>query len=280
MEYGLKPRNVNDQKQTIYIVTATNNTYAEHLAVMIRSLLENKVSNNPIEIYVISSDISEQNKTLLTKTAGKFMVKIKFLKIASAVYEEFMTLVSVGDRQKYLTKETYYRISIPDLLDETIEKALYLDSDMIIKNDITELWNTNIDNYLAAAVEDHWAKKSRNSDLSIPKESKYFNAGVLLINVQKWREEKIKNKIMEFIKTNAASIKFYSQDPLNAVLYDKWHQLDVKWNFQTEYLKYSQFKHIKPAIIHYTGGKKPWITDHPLGEEYYKYKKNVSFDNE
>ncbi len=127
---------------------------------------------------------------------------------------------------------------------------------------------------LLGAVEDFWVKDSRNSYLSMPKGSKYFNAGVLLINLKKWREEHIKNKVIEFIKTNSARIKFCSQDPLNAILHDKWLQLDPKWNFMP-HLTYPGLKNIKPAIIHYAGLKKPWKANCRLKEEYYKYRKNV-----
>jgi len=253
---------------TIHLATVTNNTYAKPLAVMLNSLLENKISENPLKIYIITSSLSSKNKSILTKTVGKFNLKIKFITIDPAIYEDFKTVY-------YLTKETYYRISLPDLLTEKVQKAIYLDGDIIVKTDITELWNINIDNYYLAAVEDFWVKDSRNSHLSIPKGSKYFNAGVLLINLKKWREKQIKNKVIQFIKTNSSRIKFCSQDPLNAIIHDKWLQLDPKWNFMPHYLTYPGLKNIKPAIIHYAGLKKPWNSKLQLREEYYKYRKNV-----
>lgn len=257
-----------DEEPTIHLVTVTNNTYAEPLAVMLNSVLENKVSKNPLKIYVITSKLSPQNKSLLAKTVGKFNLKIKFILIDPTIYKDFKTVY-------YLTKETYYRISIPDLLNEKIQKVIYLDSDIIVKTDITKLWNINIDNYFLAAVEDFWVKDSRNRYLSMPRETKYFNAGVLLINLKKWREKHIKNKVIEFIKTKSSRIKFCSQDPLNAILYDKWLQLEPKWNFMPHYLAYPDLKNIKPAIIHYAGLKKPWKANFRLKEEYYQYRKNV-----
>jgi len=262
-------------KQTIYIATATNNKYAEHLAVMLNSLLENKASKNPIKIYVIGSDISEQNQSLLAKTVGKFKAKIRFKPIDPTLYEDFMKLVSRAGAQKHLTKETYYRIAIPDLFKEKVHKVIYLDSDMIVKEDITQLWNLNIDQYFLGAIEDSFVKDSRNKVLDLPRESKYFNAGVLLINLKKWREERVKNKIIDFIKNNSSKIKFCSQDPLNAIFHDKWLPIDLKWNFQTYHLTYPNLKNINPAIIHYTGRKKPWKTEHLLKDEYFKYRKNV-----
>lgn len=257
-----------NQKQTIHIVTAANDLYAEHLAVMLHSLFVNKSSTNPIRIYVIDSNISNMNKVLLSRTVGKFNANIQFLIIDRAIYEDFKTY-------KYVTQETYYRISIPNLLDQSIQKVIYLDSDIIIKKDITEFWNLDIDQYFLAAVEDCHVRDARNSDLLMPKDSKYFNAGVLLINLLKWREEGITDKIIEFIKTNSSRIKYCDQDALNAILYDKWLQLDPTWNYTTHHLEEFPRLKIEPGIIHYVGKNKPWQSDHPLKDEYYNYRKNA-----
>lgn len=250
--------------ETIHIVTASDDGYAKHLAVMLNSLLHHKASKNPIQIYVIDSDISEANKARLIKTVKNRKGSIQFLKINPKIYEVFKT-------KGYLTKETYYRISIPDLLGKDVKKVLYLDTDIIVKEDITPLWKVNIDHHFLGAVEDCWIKGRRNRFLSIPKDSKYFNAGVLLMNLKKWRKQKIANRIIQFIKTNPTKIKFCSQDPLNAILHDKWLPLDPKWNFQTHHLSLPEFKIKKPAIIHYTGPNKPWKAKHRLKKEYFKY---------
>lgn len=254
------------KKPTIHLVSVTNDNYAVPLAVMLNSLLKNKVSENPIKIYVIASQLYPKNRSLLAKTVGKFNLKIEFSPIDPAIYKNFKTVY-------YLTKETYYRISIPDLLNEKTDKVIYLDCDIIVKADITELWNIDIDKYLLGAVEDFWVR--RNSPLSMSSGSAYFNAGVLLINLKKWREEHIKDKVIEFIKTNSAKVKFCSQDPLNAILRDKWLQLDPKWNYMPHYLNYPGLRNIKPAIIHYAGLKKPWKDNCRLKEEYFKYRKSV-----
>ncbi|WP_082252863.1 glycosyltransferase [Bacillus sp. FJAT-27251] len=257
-------------RDTIRIVTVSNNTYAKHLAVMLNSLLKNKKSRNPIKIYVIDSNISKENKLQLKKITKKYKAKIFFKRVNPALYSEFPTYA-------YVTQETYYRISIPDFFKKT-DKVLYLDSDIIVKGDITKLWKTDISQYYLGAVEDPWIKTGdpRNEDLLMPSDSKYFNAGVLLINLKKWRKHRIKNKIIEFIKTYSSNIKYCDQDALNAVLYDQWLPLDSKWNFQTPHLSDPSLK-IKPAIIHYTGDNKPWISysTHPLKKIYLKYKRLV-----
>lgn len=256
---------------TIHVVTAVNNDFAKHLAVMLYSMLENKVSTKPMIIYVINSDLSKKNKSLLTKTVKPFKANIKYLTIDSTLYDKYILT-------HHLTQETYHRISIPDLLEKDIEKVIYLDSDIIIKEDITKLWEINIDNYCIAAVIDAWlgAKRLRHQDLSIPEDCEYFNAGVLVINLKKWRELNITKQIIDFMNNNQDIIRYPSQDSMNAILYDKWLQLDQKWNVQSKHFLFPDI-HIKPAIIHYTGtDSKPWWSDkNPLYKEYFKYKKKM-----
>ncbi|MBP1933017.1 glycosyltransferase family 8 protein [Ammoniphilus resinae] len=250
----------------INIVTAADDRYAGYLAVMLFSLLENKSSSMPVTIYIIDSQISLENKTLLNNIIKKFNCEIIYLTLDSTIYENFKTL-------RHITKETYFRISIPELLDKSIEKTIYLDSDLIVKEDITLLWNHHVDHYFLGAVKDAYLRKSRNSYLSIPKDSDYFNAGVLVLNLKRWREFNITKKIIDFIKNNSEKIVFPSQDPMNAVLHDAWLPLNEKWNYQPYLHKTSPL--VKPSIIHYCGSDKPWNSNHPLRHYYIEYAEKV-----
>ena len=238
---------------------------------MLYSLLENKTSTNRIIIYVIDSQISKKNKFMLINTVKQFNADIKYLTIDLTLYDKFILT-------HHLTQEIYHRISIPDLLEEDIEKVIYLDSDIIIKEDITKLWDINIDDYCIAAVMDAWlgAKRLRHEDLSIPEDCEYFNAGVLVMNLKKWRELNITKQIIDFMNKNQDTIRYPSQDSMNAILYDKWLQLDAKWNLQSKHFLFPDL-HIEPAIIHYTGtDSKPWWSKkNPLHKEYFKYKKKL-----
>ncbi|MCT8137614.1 glycosyltransferase [Anaerobacillus sp. CMMVII] len=259
----IEPRD--QEATTIHVVTVTDDNYAIHLAVMLKSLLKKKKSENPIKIYVMYSNIQRKNKSLLKKVVNKYKAKIRFKKIDTAMYRRLKTF-------DHVTKENYYLLSISDFFDETIDRVLYLDSDVIVRKDITELWNTDISPFIVGAVEDFSVMETRNSDLLMPAEAKYFNAGVLLINLKKWRDLEIKDKISNFINTHSNKIKYGAQDVLNAVLYNQWFELEAKWNYQTDHIPKLK---IKPAIIHYTGENKPWNSDHPLKKYYQRYAKRI-----
>ncbi|AZU60393.1 glycosyltransferase family 8 protein [Neobacillus mesonae] len=130
----------------MYIVTASNNHYAKHLGVMLHSLLQNLDKKTDAAIYIIESNNSHKNKLKLQRVVERFSQKIKFITIDDNLFNSFKL------KLKHISKETYYRIIIPGLLDVDIKKALYLDCDMIIRADISKLWNTNIDDYFLAAV--------------------------------------------------------------------------------------------------------------------------------
>lgn len=252
---------------TIEIVTAINDNYAQHLGVMLKSLLENKISKNKINIYIITSSLSNQNRLNLSNVLADYHLVPIFIDIDESEY----STLKVFD---YIGKEMYYRIAIPNLLDKKIEKVIYLDSDIVVKEDITLLWNINIEDYYLGAVEVEYLS-GRKKHLSIPKSYSYFNSGVLIINLKKWREHNITNKIIQFVKRKSKSIRFPDQDGMNATLYDKWMKLDHKWNYTT--YRHSQGLPITPAIIHFTGKEKPWNSNHPLKTEYFKYYSMINW---
>lgn len=245
---------------TIHIVTAANDKYAKPLAVMLTSLLENKKSKNPLTVHVIESNLSSIYKRKLTKCVGRYRATIHFLKINDHLYKNAKV-------RGHFTKEVYYRISIPSLLDNSIGKAIYLDCDIILKADITRLWRVNIKEYELAAVRD-FGRVTWKKALSIPEKAPYFNSGVLIMNLRKWRLNGTSKKVQRYIKLHSAKLRLLDQDALNAVLQGQWLRLNPRWNYQVHRHAYLKFK---PALIHYTGLCKPWNGNPYLKKEYNKY---------
>jgi lipopolysaccharide biosynthesis glycosyltransferase len=258
---------------TLNIVSATNDHYAQPLAVMLTSLLKNNKSDNSIHIFILYGDLSDISIKKLNRATEGFNVTVTFLKVDVRLFEGFV--LSTGG-QKYISKEAYYRIIIPDLLGEDISKALYLDCDMIVRTDISELWETNIDKFDLAAVDESRVmteldRQIRMNRLSLPSEAYYFNSGLLLMNLKRWREKKISSELIKFIKTNPEKLALLDQDALNAVLYNRWLRLDNKWNFTTAHSTKLPLE--KSAIIHFTGPEKPWNSESPFKIKYLRYLK-------
>ncbi|TKZ28416.1 glycosyltransferase family 8 protein, partial [Brachyspira catarrhinii] len=185
----------------------------------------------------------------------------------------------------YISIETYFRFFIAELLPQ-YDKVLYLDADLIIMDDLSKLYNFNIDDYAIGAIQDMNMEisvkhenfiTSKNLNIReyvlniLKKESlKYFNAGVLLLNLKKFREDNILNELLEFTEQNSP-LEFQDQDILNAVLEKRVKYLDSRWNLLKDldfYISYqndkNRIKEIKkrfknPGIIHYIGENKPWL---------------------
>ena len=261
----------------IPIVAACDDNYVQHLAVMLCSLLENTKKKHLIQINIIDGGISQDNKHKINNfIQNKYDTDIRYLKIDHKIYNQFPI-------SYHFTHTIYYRISIPLLFDSSVDKVLYLDSDIIVKDDITKLWDIDLSNYFLAAVESPNVKRNY-CDLNMPENSKYFNSGVLLINLQKWRQHNITEKTIEFIANNQDKITWWDQDSLNSVLCNKWLPLPLRWNQQSSFFEQKSYLQNKnnpdfidainnPAIIHFSSLRKPWeyISRHPHKKEYFYY---------
>lgn len=261
------------------IITSADDKYTIPLGVMLTSLFENASSITLITVYIIDCGISPIKKEQLSLIAEKYGVNLRFLEINQNEFKDFKIC-------GYINTTAYYRLKVPDLLDNSIEKALYLDCDLIIKEDISKLWNTDISQHHLAAVVDLGIDSGdyftdTKIRLGIPDRYHYFNSGVMLINLALWRRDNIHQRVIEFITSNPDRIVVCEQDGLNAILFDKWLSLPLTWNQQPHV--YTLIKRSKdpdyieainnPSIIHYIGQSKPWqYSDaHPLKKEYYKY---------
>jgi lipopolysaccharide biosynthesis glycosyltransferase len=272
--------------EKITVVAATDKEYAQHMTVMFVSLLENISAKYFVDIYVIDGGIILQDKKRIYLSLSKYKCKVKFISIKPEVYKNFPETPS----RSYAT---YFRLFIPELLDKSIHKVIYLDCDIVVNGNIGELWEIDLNKYLLAAIEDYGINRSvkfSNSlkiNLGMNIENIYFNAGVLVINLTKWRENHLTNRVQEFLIKNYDSIIFADQDGLNAVIGEEWLLLDPKWNQQVTYFELINNKKIltddlinavkEPKIIHYTVGyytkTKPWdyLDMHKFKGEYYKY---------
>lgn len=262
-------------KSTIPVVASSDDNYAAPLSVMFVSLLANTSDPERIHFFVIDGGISELKKSLLKADTKTYGSQVTFLNVDNETYASFPT-------KAHISAPAYYRISIPELFDESVEKVIYLDCDLIVKQDIQALWNFELDGYPVAAIENISSSTYKASGL---KQCDYFNSGVMLINLKAWRERGIPEKVRQFKKNHPELICTNDQCALNGVFKGQWKRLPAIWNMQSGLYRHSpQVDRIfksetesvlwKPAIIHYIGWSKPWITPcyHPLEGEFRRYK--------
>jgi lipopolysaccharide biosynthesis glycosyltransferase len=259
----------------IVIVTAADENYAHHLAVMMASIVAQNVSGSHITFYVLDGGLSNQSKARLNLLKETHQLDIFYVYVDNNQFNHF----PVTD---YFTSTTYYRIGIPDFIDQSINKVLYLDCDIMARTDLSDLWNINVSDVILAAVQD--ALSDARQELGFNNNRVYFNAGVLLINLNKWREQNISTAAAQFVSQNRT--KWADQDALNVASGGNWLELPPKWNVQTAMItgevhySNSHFRSDElacainnPAIVHFTGRQKPsaYMSTHPFTHEYYRY---------
>jgi lipopolysaccharide biosynthesis glycosyltransferase len=256
---------------SIDIIFSSDNNYARHLGVVLCSIFENKNNNYSINVYIIDGGISNENKEILSTLETKYVFKIIYLYVKIEDYKDLY----ISD---HITQAAYYRILIPELINIDIDKILYLDCDIVVLGDLIELFEINIDNYFAGVIEEKVVGIKEN--LGLKDETPYFNSGVILINLKKWREFNISNKTISFIRENPGKIKFWDQDALNVILAGKCLVLPKKFNLLTSEIE--NISNIKnPVIVHFSSNVKPWLFNgrNPFNNSYFYYLNMIPCNN-
>ena len=253
--------------------------YLQYFIVSLYSLLINN-NNYKINIFLISDC---DNNFKITKIKdyfyNTFSIKIKYLKIDS---EYFLPLKITH----HINHSTYYRLILSEILPKNINQVLYLDSDTIINDDISPIFNLKFDEKTYIYASDHFfnpEQKIHLRNFGLSEFDNYFNAGVLYIDLKKWREKNISKTLMEFALKKKDDILWWDQDVLNVIFYKKWKKLHPKYNVIWEILESeSDDPEIiearkNPVIIHYTRSVKPWHDNsyHPLRHLYWKYRNKL-----
>ncbi len=251
--------------------------------VLMHSIGENNTTSIAYHIFVNES-FDAKNRNLLSDIAGRYGSDVNFYTITEETTKDFP--LSGDNRPDHVTMASYYRLFAADVLPENLDKVLYLDGDMIVRKPLDELWDTDIEGYAVGVTQ---AKKAIIIDEHhLPYDMDnlgYFNAGMLLINLSYWRQNRLMEQFMQFIQDYADVIKWHDQDVLNVVLGQQKKTLSLKYNFENDYLRkewVDSYIHpndcyeecsTSPTIIHYTGIPKPWHQpcQHPFREEWKKY---------
>ncbi|MBQ8229634.1 MAG: glycosyltransferase family 8 protein [Clostridia bacterium] len=250
------------EKKIIPIFYASDENYLPFLAVSLDSLKENASKEYRYEIYILNADIHEN----ATERVMKFQDEnfgIHFIDVSEKL-EEVKNSLQLRD---YYTGATYYRIFIANMFPE-YEKALYIDSDTIVLGDISELFNTELSDNLIGAVPDEAVavvpefRLYTKETLGVTAE-KYFNAGVILMNLNEFRKSDFYGKFCGLLKAYKFSVA-QDQDYLNVICKDKivfvggeWNKMPIGGEGET------------PKLIHYNLTMKPWHYDNILFKEHF-----------
>ncbi|MDP8052003.1 glycosyltransferase family 8 protein [Pasteurella atlantica] len=247
------------------IVFSSDDNYAPYLCVAILSLLKTNQSPN-IKFSILDLGISSESKIFIENIVEQYDHKIIFIPIAKNDF------VNLPQTVNYISIATYARFLIAKYLSKE-EKALYLDIDIIVNQDLQALYNTDLgDNYIGACIDPfiEIGMPEYKKYLGLNSDNYYFNAGVLLINIKKWKTINVLEEAILWFENNR-EIKYQDQCILNGLFKDKVLYLNTRYNFtrnSRNRIKESIKKKIPlpkveqtqmpVAIYHYVGGRKAW----------------------
>lgn len=267
------------------VVFSSDDQYAQHTGVSICSLLENTRSPQQISLYVIDFDISAINKEKISTVVAHYGSQLHFVSIEQSLLKN----IQVRNR-KHITKAAFGKLMIPALLPQS-DKVLFLDSDVVVLDDVEQLFVQDIAEQPIGAVLNPFSTRYKELGLCSPQD--YFNSGVLLLDLKALRASQKFTEVLAFLVENKDKIIGAEQDALNAVMHQHWKRLDLRWNLQTSVLRKADYardyfdegvvaqaiRH--PAVVHYSSSSKPWhfINMHPLKHLYYEYMRKTPWKN-
>ncbi len=282
-------------------VLAVDEQFAMPLAATIRSALDNLAQPRKLRIYVLDGGLSDATKDRLIRSWPKDRYQIAWVGVDASI----LGRVPISG---HASRANYYRILMPWLLPADVNRAIYLDADLIVRRDLTQLWECDLGDQLCLAAQDCAApyldasvalpnyERCRQHlgaanpvanyrELGLNPHAEYFNSGVLLVDLAAWRETDLPSQLLSCLEQNRAHVRWWDQYALNVVLADRWGRLDTRWNQGSHIYVYptssrspfdqESFKQLRndPHIVHFTTRYKPWLASclHPRRKEFFAY---------
>ena len=199
----------------MYILITINNKYVPYAGVLLQSLRDyNK--GNPICVYVLSLDITSSNKQKLQTLFNDKYCSILFPEITEDVKKHIQSIMPY--LPKHIDISFMLRLFVAQMIPENICKILYLDVDTLVVSSLKTLEDIKFEKDTALAAVNDIVREDDYTRLNIDKNRHtYFNAGVMLINVDFWRKKNVSQKCIDLFLNNPQKYKFHDQDLLNKI---------------------------------------------------------------
>ena len=262
------------RRPLMHLLLCCNDTYLQHLFVALTSLAE-QPSRYVYEVVVVMQGGDPATHDRIAREA---LARYEHVRVAFRRFIPDPSLV-LPIRIHY-TIDIFTRLWVADFFAEEVDRVLYLDSDLVIVESLDPLWETPLRDRTIGAVSIPGSTRCRLFD--IPEAAGYFNSGVMLIDLGRWRKTRAFDRLMAFIQANHARLIDPDQDALNAVLHHERTPLDHIWNVITPFYLPHHDLLLGPAelervrrqarIIHFNGASKPWsyFCRHPRRDVYWR----------
>jgi lipopolysaccharide biosynthesis glycosyltransferase len=265
---------------TIPVVVVTDEHYVIMLAALLKSIELNHKSGEKIDVYVIADGVKKSSRKKIRASVSEDMFSIIWISMEDTIPPGVKLPL---DRTSYPVT-IYLRLFIQYIVPKDTQKALFLDVDMIVLEDVSKLYNQNLGGNVIGAVQDprlltfdnSWGGIMNYKELGFAPDTKYFNTGLLLINTQEWAKQNLAQKVIDCINDNIKFANYPDQYGFNVVMANKWLELDTRWNY------FASGDLEKPYLVHFIS-RKPFYTSYEYNPQYkelfYKYLKLTEWRN-
>lgn len=226
------------------IIMASDDNYAGIMAASINSIAKNNMKCKELTVYIIDDGIAENNRKKILEITHRY----------ENLYIQFIDFEEYGIRIRKLVKNTnpplplitFARLFISEMISE--DKVLYVDCDTICMGDISGFWNTDMDGKMIAGVWDT-VDENIKSAIGLDVKDRYINAGIILIDLKKWREDDCTKKSIDYINEKNGCVMHNDQGVINALFKDKIKIVEPKYNAMTPIFLISRYKIMKYFCI-------------------------------
>lgn len=249
------------------VVFGADSRFAMPLAVSIASLVRSADDSDGVEIHILAPETHTATQTLV-ETAVNDRCPLQWHIVGADQFEGLPTVDGIS-------AATYYRLLIPRLIDA--ERALYLDSDILVRSSLVDAMTLELEGRAAAAARNLTIPFVASPlgvvgwrDMQLEPNAPYFNAGVLLMDLPRWRRLEVSERALDYLGRHQDEVRLADQEALNAALYGQWSELDPVWNQQPFIQDDWSGAHAivgdeavraareDPRIVHFVGPVKPW----------------------
>jgi lipopolysaccharide biosynthesis glycosyltransferase len=303
----MKSQHPPDSARDVVVVSATDNGYAMPLAVTIRSALDHLDPHRRLRLYVLDGGLSDESKTRLFKSWNDPRLTVHWVQPNMEQVRDLF----VSDQ---VTVVTYLRLLMAQLLPEQVTRAIYIDADMLVRQDLGQLWDEPQGDHAVLAVPDiaapyldapamlpnfknccehlcAWTPIVNFRELGLPADGQYFNGGLLVADLTRWRRENFAEQMLRCLREHREHVLWWDQYALNVVLARKWRPLNVRWNqnahvfvypsWQKSPLDRPTFTELResPWIVHFCSPSKPWryFCRHPFTRDFRRCLKRTDW---
>ena len=264
-------------KKTLNVFLAVDKNYLPHFTVTLTSMLENNKDLDIRPFVVHDLEDTHPLDEIATFFQQTYQTTLNFITVDNSIFDNFQITM-------YISKASYFRLLFADIIPPDVKCGLYIDCDTVVTGSLNELTTLSFKDNIKGTEYSLLGVSDANEAVETIRMKKinihthmYFNAGVLFINLEKWRNDKVSAKLITVAKEYKEHLQWWDQDVLNIFFCNQCGRMNSTFNtFPGQKLS------TLPAVIHFTGSSKPWhyFDEHKYKAMYWKYLKLTPFKNE